>query len=723
MGLFSKKNKEETKIENETVQTAEATEEEFDPDNPKIEKTDEKIAARTAAIFGKMYRMIISVNLAGNVCQIESGDRNLCGDVLPQRMYYSAFAEYIARHMHPDDQLAFANDFAPRTLSAALSGSSTGYCKVYMMAKHAPKYEPGSNAMYQNGMLADAEAGKNEEERKIDAFTLDDPALDERPVFDDEVLPEDDVSYYEFRADLIPDSNPVKTRCMIFIKEVNGKPKCTELAKENLVVDEDRDAINWNNIRMEKFFGGQNVVFFEYKAADDSMFIHTGDDDKVSLVKNYLKSIDARADWSIYHGDTKKFKAAINDAVKGKTTEMEVRYRPNGVKTASFRYHKCLISPADSGNPASWVIGALTDIDEEVKFRNQAKDIAGHIEQMLGSMYTDMFEIDIEHDLMYKIEKSDEGFARSPEPVQFSSFFRGQIATGVIEASSVPEYEKWLHKGYIEHQTLGGSYEFESRLKLPGQIEYRWYSETLSKLEGGRRFLRFRRDITDIQKMRHQEYKLQEQSRYVEYNRKMLDTMASLVEFRNVESGTHIQNVRALTKILLTDLANRSPQYEITRRTVELYAEAATMHDIGKIVVSENILNKPGKLTAEEFEAMKRHTTDGALIVDRLNMPGQEELTACCRDVALHHHERYDGSGYPEGLVGDANKIGVQVVGLADVYDAMISVRCYKDGMMPKEAVDMILRGECGSFNPLLLESFKNCQDRMLAVYQQKEEE
>ena len=688
MALFNKKKKDEEVNQEEVKdQAAGEQEAEFNPDDPKVTKTEEKIAGRTAAIFGRMYRMIISVNLAANVCQIESGDRNLCGDELPARMYYSAFAEYIARHLHPDDQEAFAADFSPRALADALTGSSNGYCKVYMMKKNLPA-----------------------EETPVEI-------PEDMPVFDDE--PMDDVSYYEFRADLIPDNNPVKTRCMIFIKEVGEKPKTIEAAGDAAVLDEERESIDWDNIRMEKFFGGENVIFFEYKAEEDSMFVHNGVDQKTDFIRNYLRTIDARSDWSLYHGDVKAFKDALRKAVDGELSELQIRYRAHGVKTASFRYYKCTVGPADSTVPAKWVVGILNDIDEEVKTQKEARDIAGHIEKMMGNLYTDMFEIDMERDFIYKIQKSENGFARNEDPVRFSVYIQNIITREEIHPDSVNEYKKWLNKGYLEHQTLGGNYEFESRLRLPGQTDYRWYSETLSKLEGGKHFLRFRRDITEIQDMRHEEYKLQEQSRYVEYNRKLLDTMASLVEFRNVESGAHIQNVRELTRILLTDLAARSPQYGITKRTVELYTEAATMHDIGKIVVPDQILNKPGKLTKEEFEIMKRHATDGALIAERLNMPGQEELMACCRDVALHHHERYDGSGYPDGLVGDDIAIGVQAIGLADVYDAMISVRCYKDEMTPAQAVEMILGGECGAFNPLLLESFKKCQTRMLAVYQE----
>lgn len=118
---------------------------------------------------------------------------------------------------------------------------------------------------------------------------------------------------------------------------------------------------------------------------------------------------------------------------------------------------------------------------------------------------------------------------------------------------------------------------------------------------------------------------------------------------------------------------------------------------------------------------MQRHTIDGAAIIDRLHMPDQKELKACIRDVVLHHHERYDGKGYPEGLKGDEIAIGVQVIALADAYDALVSERCYKRRYVSDEALRMILGGECGAFNPCLLESLKGCEEKMRALYREKE--
>ncbi|MCQ2553538.1 MAG: HD domain-containing protein [Clostridia bacterium] len=692
--MLFKKKKTEEKVEEQQNKIPE------DVMNPEVDSTAEKFSGRMGSIFGNMYRMILSVNLNANACQIESGDRNLCGDVLPARMYYSAFVDYLAKHMHPDDQESFAKDFAPQALADALTAANGGYSKVYMLAI-TPKKDKKAEIVSNNG-----EASNNDEDGSAFLASLE------------ELEEELDARYYEFRADVIPDKNPVKTKCIIYIKEVAEKPVDFHFTSSKKNLPAELTEIDWAKIRMERFFEGDGAIFFEYNVAEDLMYINDAELTNVNTIKNYLRAIDVRSDWSIFHSDVKRVKKAIEDAINNVSSTIDIRYRANGLKTAPFRYFRFHVAAADDAVPSKWVVGVLNDVDEEVKAAKSAKDIADHVDSLMDSLFTDMFEIDLEKDTLVKIVRTENGFEKSEFEDSLSQTLAKYIANGVIAPESASLYEKWLKKGHLERATLVGKYEFESKLKLPGHTEYGWYSETITKLEGTRRYLRLRRDISDIAEMRQKQSEMAELSRYSAYNEKMLDTMASLVEFRNVETGPHISHVRQLTKILLTDLANRSPLYNITPKQIEIYTEAATMHDIGKIVVPDVILNKPGKLSADEYAVIKSHTIAGAKIVDKLVLPGKEELMACCRDVALHHHERFDGSGYPDGLVGDANSIGVQAVGLADVYDAMISVRCYKEGMDSSDAVQSILSGECGSFNPKLLESFKYCQDKMFELYE-----
>lgn len=184
----------------------------------------------------------------------------------------------------------------------------------------------------------------------------------------------------------------------------------------------------------------------------------------------------------------------------------------------------------------------------------------------------------------------------------------------------------------------------------------------------------------------------------------MVEILSNIVEFRNGESGLHVLHIRVLTEILLKRLLKITNQYKLSASSVALITNASALHDIGKISIPESILNKPGRLTPEEYEIMKTHSAIGARILENAPYHQQEELIQIAHDICRWHHERYDGRGYPDGLKGEEIPISAQVVSLADVYDALTSVRVYKPAYPHQTAMQMILNGECGAFNPLLLQ-------------------
>lgn len=200
----------------------------------------------------------------------------------------------------------------------------------------------------------------------------------------------------------------------------------------------------------------------------------------------------------------------------------------------------------------------------------------------------------------------------------------------------------------------------------------------------------------------------------VNNSRILVDIMASVMEVRNGESGRHVTHIEKLTELLLGDLARRSDKYSLGNEERSSIALASALHDIGKMSIDDAILNKPGRLTPEEFEIMKTHTTIGA---DMLHNLGRNHEGSALLDyayqIARWHHERWDGTGYPDGLKGDDIPIAAQVVSVADVYDALTSVRVYKDAISQEEAIRMILDGECGAFNPLLIECLLEVRDRI----------
>ncbi len=187
-------------------------------------------------------------------------------------------------------------------------------------------------------------------------------------------------------------------------------------------------------------------------------------------------------------------------------------------------------------------------------------------------------------------------------------------------------------------------------------------------------------------------------------NHMMINILSHIVEFRNKESGSHVLNINRLTRMLLERMVQKTDKYKLSYADISMITNASTLHDIGKISIPDTILNKPGKLTKEEFEIMKTHTTVGAQMLKDLDMYKDEPFMQYAYQIARWHHERYDGKGYPDGLVGEEIPISAQIVSLCDVYDALTSERVYKPAFSQEKALTMIMNGECGQFNPLLLQ-------------------
>ena len=203
-------------------------------------------------------------------------------------------------------------------------------------------------------------------------------------------------------------------------------------------------------------------------------------------------------------------------------------------------------------------------------------------------------------------------------------------------------------------------------------------------------------------------------------NRLMLEIISEVVSARNGESGAHVLHIRIITELLLHRLLEISSQYPITAEQQDNIPLASALHDIGKIGIDEKILNKPGKLTPEEYEVVKTHSMLGAEMLHQLENFNEQPLLQTAYEITRWHHERWDGRGYPDGLKGDEIPISAQLVALADVYDALTSERCYKKAFSHEKAVQMILNGECGAFNPLLLQCLTDMQTDLKVQLQQR---
>ncbi len=201
-----------------------------------------------------------------------------------------------------------------------------------------------------------------------------------------------------------------------------------------------------------------------------------------------------------------------------------------------------------------------------------------------------------------------------------------------------------------------------------------------------------------------QELRLRQSNQFV------IDALSTAVEFRSLESGEHINRVRTITRLLLENITD---YYPLSDEEIEIISSAAAMHDIGKIAIPDAVLMKPGKLTSDEYEMMKTHTIRGCEILASLNYTQDEEYYHFCYEICRHHHERWDGRGYPDGLKGDEISIWAQATSVADVYDALTSKRVYKDSYTHDQAIAMILGGECGVFNPRLMECLERISEQL----------
>ncbi len=222
-------------------------------------------------------------------------------------------------------------------------------------------------------------------------------------------------------------------------------------------------------------------------------------------------------------------------------------------------------------------------------------------------------------------------------------------------------------------------------------------------------------------KVVQQEQTIQENAETIDaLHRNTLEAMASAIEFRDVESGEHTNRIYGITKLLLQKTGMGAG---FTEEEIENIAIGSIMHDVGKIAISDVILNKPGRLTRDEFEVMKSHTVKGYELMERLSQSQEHPSYWYAQDIARHHHERWDGRGYPDGLSGEDISIWAQVVSIADVYDALVSPRVYKKAFPADTAVAMICNNECGVFNPKLLACFLQIEPELRQLYQQGEAE
>lgn len=231
--------------------------------------------------------------------------------------------------------------------------------------------------------------------------------------------------------------------------------------------------------------------------------------------------------------------------------------------------------------------------------------------------------------------------------------------------------------------------------------------------------------------LKHQSEKLYKQNNLLKamlekqkhVNEILVSSLSNIVEFRNLESEQHIKRIQELCICLGTNVMKLYPEYELTPEKLELIGWASSLHDIGKIVIPDHIILKAGKLTDDEYEVIKSHTTKGAEIIEKVIKLENRAFCNYAYDIARHHHEKYDGNGYPDGLKGEEISIAAQIVSLVDVYDALTSKRVYKAAYDTDKAYQMIINGQSGAFSPKLLQAFTESREEFETIVKKFKDE
>lgn len=383
------------------------------------------------------------------------------------------------------------------------------------------------------------------------------------------------------------------------------------------------------------------------------------------------------------------------------------RVRRDGIINITALYGK-------DGN-ASRAICVIRAIDPDKVLEEKRKiiieDVADHFNDWMAQQYEKIIYASEEKN-WYQFLKNTDAEDALPETGTFDSL--KEAWTLATRPNDLQQLMKVYHSTFVdktaENRTDINSIRIQSKVS---EDEFRWKEITVLSKASEDDETSFIIAITDIEEDVQEENRIKRH----ETNKQIIDVLSTIVEYRDLESGEHIRRIEDLSEILLKEYTKENPDDGFTEEEIKIIAAASAMHDIGKIAISDTILLKPGKLTKEEFESMKEHTVKGSELVNTVASIQDKEYAKYCYDICRYHHERYDGKGYPDGLSGDEIPVAAQIVSVADVYDALVSKRCYKDAYSKETAYQMILNGECGTFSDKILQSFMNSREELEALY------
>lgn len=459
--------------------------------------------------------------------------------------------------------------------------------------------------------------------------------------------------------------------------------------------------------KIDGYDENDNCILFDYVFDQGKMIVLKKHSDFLSFYKPKLTIEEIIQMKLIYEEDlsiVEQFFNSINE--KKQVSHFLLRLYDDNRNVVSCAFEaSCFFDK--NGKPSRALCSIQPLKNDELK-KEQIKIDLEHAQKQLFSLFSSAYDISVyvnpDFDY-YQVLHSVDLFAKFQQKGEWNSFI--EIIYERLHPLDYGVLKNIFSELDVKNKTSSVKAKKEFRYLDDGG-NYRWKAFQIDKIESGSSdgFILSFYDVTDAVLER-------EQRTLREMNNELIDILSTVVEFRDTESGEHIDRIKEFTRILLNQV-NKVYGFEYTNSQIEVISNVAAMHDIGKIAISDKILLKPGKLTPEEYEEMKLHTIKGCDILQKMTNIQEKSYYQYSYKICRYHHERYDGKGYPDGLVGDQIPLEAQIVSVADVFDALTSTRCYKPAYTCEKALQMINNGECGVFSEKILQCLNSAKDSLI---------
>ena len=502
------------------------------------------------------------------------------------------------------------------------------------------------------------------------------------------------------------------------LEERDGKPVYLGIRMDITELKNTQIHLMEEQVRADLAMGATGNTRFEYDRRSDVLTLHCPSKDAQGSLLQYdieqcCENMGKRGE--VYAEDVEKLRSVFEG---GNREAVEIRLKD--AETKEYSWHRVKCKDVGDSDGHTYIVGIIEDISREKSLENTNEQL---LEQM-GFMFQDSFQrlyvVDLEQDTCQVVRLGDEQIHKKPMVRNLArmvaAYERARIYPDDLDNFRAKRMYLMSNSAFSKGRK---EVYFDIRVRDSLGPDFHWYTILIRRAQHNEgRLICLAKCVDELKQQEILKHKYDEQIKYQKFSEKIIDSLGALVEFRDSDSGEHIMRTKQLTRIMATYLAEQEPEYELTPEKIEKITMAASMHDVGKISIPDAILNKPGKLTADEFEVMKSHTTRGYDILNSIEVGQDDEFSAYCKEICRYHHERYDGGGYPDHLVGDEIPIWGQIVSLVDVYDALVSPRIYKPAYSHEKAVEMIINEECGVFNPKLLKGLVACADKLRSCYE-----